>query len=191
MKDKLAVGIVHGSHGLSGELKVVSLSGVSVHFLSMDKVDLVFEEQRRAFDVESVALAYADLVYMKLAGIESPEDAKKYNLWQVEVPREKAHQLEADEWYVADLEGCALWYAQEGGTTSGCTVGEVKRVFEGGAGFLVEAQLSPTCPLLNDAVKLDKAGKPRTVYVPFNDVFIGDVAVDKKRMQLLNLWILE
>ena len=191
MKDKLAVGVVRGSHGLSGEFKVISLSGFTDHFLSMDSVDLVFEDKRLSFKVESATPAHSGLVYMKLAGIESPQDVQKYNRWMVEVSREKAHQLSSNEWYVDDLEGCALWYKKEDLPIDECVVGVVKRVFEGGSGFLVEAQLSPECALLNDSLKLDKAGKPRTVYVPFNDMFIGDVDVEKNRMQLLNLWILE
>ena len=191
MKDKLAVGVVRGSHGLTGEFKVMSLSGFTDHFLSMDSVDLVFEGQRLSFKVESATPAHSSLVYMKLKGIESPQDAQKYNRWTLEVAREKAHQLSEDEWYVSDLEGCALWYEKESLAFDECVVGVVKRVFEGGAGFLVEAELFPACPLLDEVVKLDKAGKPRSVYVPFNNAFIGDVDVEKKRMQLLNLWILE
>ena len=191
MEGKLAVGMVRGSHGLSGELKVMSLSGFTEHFLSMDTVDLVFENQRRQFNVQGVRAAHSSLVYMKLEGIETNEEAQKYNRWTVEVPREKAHTLSSGEWYVADLEGCSLWYKQDGLPPQECCVASVRRVFEGGAGFLVEAELLPSCTFLGDEVKLDKKGKPRTVYVPFKDAFIGDVDVERKRMELLNLWILE
>ena len=191
MEDKLAVGVVRGSHGLTGEIKVESLSGFTDHFLSMDTVDLVFEDQRRQFNVQSVREAYSSLVYMQLEGIESIEEAQKYNRWQVEVPRSKAHALSSGEWYVADLEGCTMWYRQDGLPPDECAVATVRRVFEGGAGFLVEAVMLPTCTFLGDEVKLDKKGKPRTVYVPFKDAFIGCVDIERKRMELLNLWILE
>ena len=62
---------------------------------------------------------------------------------------------------------------------------------EGGSGYLVEILLSESCRLLPENVKKNKKGMCRKVFVPFNKEFFGAVDVEKQRMQLMHLWILE
>ena len=202
MTERFVVGIVRGTHGITGEFKVESTSGEYAHFADMEEVTLTDGTVSKRCTVESVWAGAATL-YMKLAGINSPEEAAKYNRWEIVVPREKAHPLQEGEWYVEDLKGCSVWYGGEtpgeGSTVSAApaalsdemVVGTVTDVMEGGSGYLVEILLSESCPLLDEQVKLTKHGKPRTVYVPFENRFIGTVDVERRQMQLMHLWILE
>ena len=196
MVEQFVVGFVRRSHGLTGEFRVESASGEYSHFADMEEVSLTDGKETKLFKVESTEEASATL-YMKLAGINSPEETAKYNGWEIVVPREKAHPLQKDEWYVEDLKGCSVWYKDTAVSTAPASaseedvVGTVTNVMEGGSGYLVEILLSENCKFLSDDVKRTKSGKMRTVYVPFKNEFIGTVDVDGKKMQLMHLWILE
>ncbi|MBP3367397.1 MAG: 16S rRNA processing protein RimM [Treponema sp.] len=194
--EQFVVGIVRGSHGITGEFKVESTSGEYGHFAGMEEVALTDGTSRKQFAVESVR-AGASILYMKLAGINSPEEAARYNRWEIVVPRKNAHPLQKNEWYIEDLKGCSVWYETEtaGGTApaahENAAIGTVTDVKEGGSGYLVEILLSESCPFLAENVKRGKDGKPRTVFVPFRNEFIGAVDVEGRKMQLMHLWILE
>lgn len=194
MTEQFVVGIVRGSHGITGEFKVESTSGEYGHFANMDEVTLVNESVKKLFKVESTREGF-DTLYMKLAGINSPEEAAKYNRWEIVVPRDKAHPLQEGEWYIEDLKGCSVFYKEAADKAPAVSekdiVGTVTNVIEGGAGYLVEMKLSESCSFLADDVKLNKKGEPKTVYVPFKDQFIGKVDVENKLIQLMHLWILE
>ena len=195
LKDQFVVGIVRGSHGITGEFKVESTSGEYEHFADMDEVTLTNGTVSRLMKIESVSEG-SNILYMKIEGINSPEEAAKFNRWEIVVPREKAHKLQKDEWYIEDLKGCSIWYKETAGDTApafdeNSIVGTVTNVLEGGSGYLVEILLSESCSFLSDDVKPTRKGNPKTVYVPFKDEFIGKVDVDNRQMQLMHLWILE
>ena len=195
LKDQFVVGIVRGSHGITGEFKVESTSGEYEHFADMDEVTLTNGTVSRLMKIESVSEG-SNILYMKIEGINSPEEAAKFNRWEIVVPREKAHKLQRNEWYIEDLKGCSVWYKETAGDTApvfdeNSIAGTVTNVLEGGSGYLVEILLSESCSFLSDDVKLTRKGNPKTVYVPFKDEFIGKVDVDNRQMQLMHLWILE
>lgn len=196
MVEQFVVGFVRRSHGLTGEFRVESASGEYSHFADMEEVSLTDGKETKLFKVESTEEASATL-YMKLAGINSPEEAAKYNGWEIVVPREKAHPLQKDEWYVEDLKGCSVWYKDTAVSTAPAAasqedvVGTVTNVMEGGSGYLVEILLSESCTLIDEGIRLDKNGNPKKVYVPFINQFIGKVDVESKKMELMHLWILE
>ena len=195
MTEQFVVGIVRGTHGVSGEFKVESTSGEYDHFYHMDEVTITDGTNSRQVKIESVKEGN-NVLYMKLAGINSPEDAAKFNRWEIVVPREKAHKLQKDEWYIEDLKGSSVWYKDTAGDTApalddNSVVGTVTNVLEGGSGYLVEIKLSESCRLLGDDIKFNRKGKVNTVYVPFKDEFIGKINIEEKTMQLMHLWILE
>lgn len=195
MTEQFVVGIVRGTHGVSGEFKVESTSGEYDHFYHMDEVTITDGTNSRLVEIESVKEGN-NVLYMKLAGINSPEDAAKFNRWEIVVPREKAHKLQKNEWYIEDLKGSSVWYKDTAGDTApalddNSVVGTVTNVLEGGSGYLVEIKLSESCRLLGDDIKFNRKGKVNTVYVPFKDEFIGKINIEEKTMQLMHLWILE
>ncbi len=196
MTQNFVVGIIRGTHGVTGEFKVESTSGEYDHFSRMKEVTLTDGTVSKPFMVEYTKEAAATL-YMKLAGINTPEEAARFNRWQIVVPRKNARPLQKGEWYIEDLKGCLVWYKETAGSTAPvadsdeCVIGTVTDVTEGGSGYLVEILLSEGCSLLAKDIKFTKSGKIRSVLVPFKEQFIGQVDVEHKRMQLMHLWILE
>ena len=196
MVEQFVVGIVRGTHGITGEFKVESTSGEYGHFADMEEVTLTDGTERKSYSVEYTKEAAATL-YMKLSGINTPEEAAKFNRWQIVVPRKNAHPLQKDEWYIEDLKGCSVWYKDvtAGSTAPGMSdediIGTVTNVMEGGSGYLVEILLSESCRFLANDVKYTKNGEIRKVFVPLSYRFLNEIDVENKRMQLMHLWILE
>lgn len=189
----LTVAFVRGSHGLSGEFRVESASGRYEHIAQLKEVALRLKGQTTLYKVERVE-GSDNAFYMKLAGVDSPEAAKKLNGAELRVSRENANKPNEGEWLIEDLKQCSLVYCEsENGLANGAPVviGSITDVLEGGAGDLLEVVLSESCSLLDDSVKKTSGGKPRTVLVPFNDTHVGKVDVGAKTVQLTHLWILE
>jgi len=219
--EQFVVGFVRGSHGITGEFKVESASGYFDHFFDMTEVTLRNGKtgESKLFKVETVDAGDHDL-YMKLVGINNPEDVKKFTRWEIVVPRDKACPLGENEWYVEDLKKCSLvYYPTEKDLESKngldikvnepVVIGTITDVMEGGSGDLLEVLLAENCDLLDDSIKFgtdengrvlikrDKNGeiikKSRTVYVPLKGEagFIGKVDIENRMVQLMHLWILE
>lgn len=196
MLEEFVVGIVRGSHGVTGEFRVESASGYFEHFEKMKEVTLTDGTKRYKCRVESVSCG-KETLFLKVSGIDTPEKAKEYNKWNIVVPREDAHPLEKNEWYIEDLKGCSVFYedglakSAPASLSEDKVVGTVTDVLEGGAGYLVEISLSESSNLLSEDLKHTADGKVRSVLVPFNKEFIGTVDVEKRMMGLMHLWILE
>ena len=198
--EQFIIGFVRGAHGLAGEFKVESTSGQYEHIAALDEVTLRHGSEQKSYRIEYTEPASSTL-YMKLAGIDSPETAAKLNGWELVVPREYAHSLEKDEWYIEDLKQCSLVYAdlhsrEKDGLAAIAapaeeTVGTITDVLEGGSDDLLEVSLSEGCGLLAENVKKTSSGKTRTVLIPFNGKFIGKVDIKNKTVELMHLWILE
>lgn len=194
----LIIGIIRGTHGLAGKFKVESTSGECEHFFDLDEVALRKDTIEKTYKVESVEGNVNSLI-MKCAGINSPEDAKKLSGSEILVPRNKACPLNEGEFYVEDLKQCKLVYlpnekkpAKLSGlaenTESAIIAGTITDVLEGGAGKLLEVELSESLNIASDST--DKS-KPKRVLVPFKKEFIGTVDIKDKVIQLMHLWILE
>lgn len=193
-KAQLIVGFIRGSHGYSGECKVESASGEYEHLLNLKEVTLQHGNEKKETKVESVSLG-CNTAYVKFAGINSDEDIRKYNRWEIVVPRKYCKPLKKDEWYIEDLRNCSLIYEEKGDSASlnapAQVVGTVTDVLEGGAGYLLEVSISESCNCISEELKKTSSGKPRTVLIPFNNEHVGKVDVKKGTIQLMHLWILE
>ncbi len=197
---RLVVGFVRGSHGVSGEFKVESASGYYEHIevLVNREVALRNGSAEKKCKVISAKSGNGTL-YMKVAEINSPEEAKNFKNWEIVVPQKYAYKPGKDEWYIDDLKGCSLvWNGERvaDGTAPVVsekteTVGTVTDVLEGGAGYLLEVSISESCTCLAEELKRTSDGKTRKVLIPLNYRYVSGVDVKSKTIQLMHLWILE
>lgn len=194
LKEQLVVGFIRGPHGFSGECKVESSSGEYEHIAKLEQVTLRHGDASKEVKVESASLAH-NTVYLKFKGIDSDDEIKKYNRWELVVPRKYAKPLKKDEWYITDLQNCSLvWNGDPAALDAPAAeevVGTITDVLEGGAGYLLEVSLSESCTCISDDIKFTASGKPRKVLIPFNNEHVGKVDVENGRVQLMHLWILE
>jgi 16S rRNA processing protein RimM len=207
MEEQIIVGFIRAPHGVTGEVKVESASGEYDHIVALRNVTLRHSNSSDVpcgTDSKLFSVEYAEFggncVFMKFAGINSPEDARKFNGWEVVVPREYARPLKEGEWYIDDLRNCSLVYENScessivGPAAEAAPVekiGTITDVLEGGAAYLFEVTLSESCSILADDIRLSASGKPRTVLVPFTEEHIGKIDIGNKTVQLMHLWILE
>jgi 16S rRNA processing protein RimM len=140
----LTAGTVGRPHGLDGSFYVVQgvaellFEGASVHVDGHDRRIA----RRAGFDARPI---------VRLQGCEDRDGAQALRGAEILVARETAPQLDEDEWWARDLEGCTV---RDGDRTVGvvarllalpsCEVLEVERA-GGGAALLV--------PLIKDAVR--------------------------------------
>lgn len=163
----LAVGVVRGTHGLDGRLKVESLSGEAEHFFRMAEITVVHKGRNASRRIESVTGSGSSLI-LKLEGTDGVDEARKLvgaELWQ---PRELASPLGDAEYYYRDLCRCELIF-------DGRTAGMITGVSSAAGTDLLEVRCTGET----------------TVLVPFRDEFIGEVNIEKGTVELKAGWILE
>ncbi len=160
MTERLAAGLIRGAHGLEGFVKVSSLSGEDAHFHRLSRCYLRREGQFVACEVEAVKGRGAEL-FLKLAGVSTPEQAAALRGAEIWVDRADASPLAEGEYYLADLCRCRLYRGQE-------ELGRVVSVCEAGAGELLEVE----------------AASGRRFLVPFSGSFLGQVDVAGGRIAL-------
>lgn len=158
--DRLAIGRIGGAFGLTGALKVRSLSGETSHFFALDQVFVGSEGGFETFQVETVQ-PYRDGVLLKFAGVDSPEQGDRLRGREIWVERAHASALGDGEYYVADLCRCRVYQG-------GQEIGTVVSVCEGGNAELLE-------------VERPSGGR---LIVPFSVPFVGDVDVEKGSIHL-------
>jgi len=156
----LAVGVVTGTHGVTGELKIKSLSGEVSHLLGLHEALFRKAGAEKRMRIVAARPQPAGII-AKVEGLESPETAKRLVGWELWVPRTLAAPLASGEYYASDLCRCRLWFGDQ-------EVWAVCSVWDGGPAQLLEI----------------RARDGRTIIVPFTDHFIAEVDLEAGRMVL-------
>lgn len=109
-----------------------------------------------------------DQLLLKFAGVDSPEEAKLLADFELWVPKDQAAPLEEGEVYLADLIGCSLVFAGE-------ARGKVTGFLDGASSVLLEVE------------KTDGSN----CVVPFMEVYLGNIDLTGRTVELKVDWILE
>ncbi|HEY0591216.1 MAG TPA: tRNA (guanosine(37)-N1)-methyltransferase TrmD [Thermoanaerobaculia bacterium] len=132
LDELIAVGVVRRPHGIRGEISVEPLTDDPERFHDLRTVWLVRADRSASekTDVES-ARVHGGRVLVKLAGVDTPERVRELRDWTIEIAPGDARPLDANEFFLHDLEGLTVV------TPAGRTVGTVVSVDEGGGGILL------------------------------------------------------
>jgi 16S rRNA processing protein RimM len=160
LNERLAVGVVTGTHGVAGTLKVKSLSGALEHLLGLREAEFKGRTSHQVLQLEWVRPQPPNVI-VKVRGIDSPEAGRRWVGSELWVARAQAAPLGRGEYYEADLCQCAVWCA-------GREIGRVRSVWDGGA-----------APLLEVA-----ATEGGSFLVPFQDHFVAEVDMEGGRIHL-------
>ena len=144
-----------------------SYSGIFDHFEKLNSVSARKGTVEKTLKVESTRWT-GDHLLLKFVGIDSPEEAKLWADFELWVPRNQAAPLDEGEVYLADLIGCSLVFAGE-------ARGVVKGFLEGASAVLLEVE------------KPDGAA----CVVPFMEVYLGNIDLTGRTIELKVDWILE
>jgi 16S rRNA processing protein RimM len=119
------------THGLKGEVVAELLTDFPERFEELDQVVLVAPDgQQQTRDIEKFRFQ-KDRVVLKLAGYDDVDAAKELVGYEFAVPEADRVQLEDDEFYDWELEGCTVKAGDE-------SIGQVRSVLKtGGAEILV------------------------------------------------------
>ncbi|MDR0220806.1 MAG: ribosome maturation factor RimM [Lachnospiraceae bacterium] len=98
----LQVGVVAGTHGLKGEVKVFPTTDDPERFRKLKQVTLVQGEKAQVRAISAVRFS-GKFVIVKFAGFERIEDVEKLKGSPLLIARGEAVPLNEDEYFVADL----------------------------------------------------------------------------------------
>lgn len=146
MEDLLQVGIITGTHGLKGEVKVFPTTDDKNRFLDLEDVLLDTGKELVELKVEYCKF-FKQFVFVKFKGLDDINQVEQYKRCPLKVTRENAVPLEEDEYYVADLVGLTIV------DDSGVTIGKLDHVIETGANDVYEVVTPDGGRVLLPAIK--------------------------------------
>ena len=126
MEDLLQVGVITGTHGLKGEVKVYPTTDDKDRFMDLTDVILISGKEEIPLKVEYCKF-FKQFVFVKFEGLDDINQVEKYKRCPIMVTRENAVPLEEDEYFIADLIGMTIV------DDSGITLGTLENVIETGA----------------------------------------------------------
>lgn len=146
MEEFFKIGIITGSHGVHGEMKVYPTTDDPRRFKKLKEVFVLKKSGRQLYKVEGARVTPSS-VLIKLEGIDSPEEAVKYRQNELFVDREHAVRLSKNEYFIADLIGLEVR------DESGEKIGELEDVIQTGANDVYQIKYIDGRELLLPAIK--------------------------------------
>ena len=112
--ERITVARIGKTHGVKGYVKVNSFSGSYDHFGDIEEGTLVFRHGKEiSVRIEEV-VPFGDRVLLKFVGYDSPEAARTLTGGELWVDKKHAAPLGKDEYYIADLKGCSVFFWRSG-----------------------------------------------------------------------------
>ncbi len=146
MDEVLQIGIITGTHGLKGEVKVYPTTDDKKRFSDLTEVLLKTDGGMIELQVE-YAKFFKQFVFVKFKGLDDINDVEQYKRCPMMVTRENAVALEEDEYFIADLIGLTIV------DDSGVTIGTLENVIETGANDVYEVVTPDGGHVLLPAIK--------------------------------------
>lgn len=146
MQEEFQVGAIASVHGIKGEVKVFPTTDEPEKFKKLKTVQLRTEKEEREVHLQS-ARFFKNMVIVKFAEFDSPEEAQKYRGASLWIPRKQAVPLKEDEYYRADLMGLTVVNEE------GKEIGVLTDVLETGANDVYEITLADKRVALFPAIK--------------------------------------
>lgn len=127
MDNLLQVGAILDTHGLRGEVKVFPTTDDPGRYNYLEDVILEDKSGKQITLVVEKVRYFKNLVIVKFKDLDNINDVEQYKKCNLYVTRENAVELEADEYFVADLIGLTAK------TDEGEELGQIKDVLTTGA----------------------------------------------------------
>lgn len=159
--DYLEVGKIINTHGLKGEVKVMSWTDFPEDFEKLEYVIAKKRSGEEQLNIKSIKYQKNNLI-IKFDGIDSIEQAELYKNTVLIVPKDALGELPEGVYYIADLIGCTVY------ETNGNEIGILNDVFSTGS---------------NDVYDIKRNGM-KNLYVPIIDGVIEDVDTENKKITI-------
>ena len=129
------IGTILKPQGIKGELKVQSVTPDPDRFFRLEKI-FVLREEKRTFVIENVRIVQG-FVFLKLAGIDSRNEAELLRGQDLYIAEEQLIDLDSGEYFIHDLVGCEVV------TENGRLIGKIVDVMQESSSdiYIVQDQL--------------------------------------------------
>ena len=156
------VGIIVKPQGVKGEVKVKILSPRPERFYDLEKVYIRFDKLQTCL-IENIRISNG-LVFLKLAKIDSRNDAELLRNKEILISEDQLIDLEENEYFVHDLIGCQVV------SEEGLKIGEIEDIIQNSSNdiYIVKNQQGQEVliPAINDVVKdVDINARQVTIHV--------------------------
>ena len=163
MEEYFEIGQIVNTSGLKGVIKVKPFTDDIKKFNSIKTIYVVIKKELKEFQVENVRLN-KNMVFMKLKGIDTVEEAENYRNFYLKVKRDKDEKLETDSYYIVDIIGCKVI------TEENTNLGIVDEVFSTKSNDVYvikdEAGKQILLPAIKDVIKnIDIKNKTITIHL--------------------------
>ena len=145
MVSRFRVGVIAGTHGLRGEVKVFPTTDEPARFLDLEKVILDTGREERTLKIRSVKF-FKKFVILGFEGMDRIEDVEKLKGSELLINREDAIPLEEGEYFIPDLLGLRVK------TDDGRELGVIKDVIETGANNVYDVRNEDGARILIPAI---------------------------------------
>lgn len=114
INNRLIIGLITGTHGIEGRLRVKPLTDEPERFLRLSQCQIL-EAGRfvKEFDVVNAQI-HGRQILLQLSGVDSREEAQKLHGMEIAVDRSNAIELGPDSWFIPDLIGSEVHDEERG-----------------------------------------------------------------------------
>ncbi|QBR72738.1 16S rRNA processing protein RimM [Beijerinckiaceae bacterium] len=162
VKDRILVGRFGAPHGVGGELRLNSFTGVPRAIASYKP--LLDATGTRQFSIAALRPLKDGLFVARIAGVNDREGAKALTNVELYVPRQCLPTVEEEEFYLADLIGLSAM------NETGEPIGKVVQVVNFGAG---------------DILEIARADGGETLLLPFTKAIVPHVDLEAGKVTVV------
>ncbi|HJJ03671.1 MAG: ribosome maturation factor RimM [Clostridia bacterium] len=126
MEEYFEIGQIVNTSGLKGILKIKPFTDDIKKFSNLKTIYIKTKSGLTEFKIEQVRYV-KNMVMLKLAGIDTVEEAEKYRNLYIKILRDQEEELEAGSYYVVDILGCKV------NTDANQELGKIVDVFQTGS----------------------------------------------------------
>lgn len=163
MEEYFEIGQIVNTSGLKGILKIKPFTDDIKKFSNLKTIYIKTKSGLTEFKIEQVRYV-KNMVMLKLAGIDTVEEAEKYRNLYIKILRDQEEELEEGSYYVVDILGCKV------NTDANQELGKIVDVFQTGSNdvYVVKDELGKQVllPAIKDVIKkVDIKNKVITVHL--------------------------
>lgn len=126
MEEYFEIGQIVNTSGLKGILKIKPFTDDIKKFSNLKTIYIKTKSGLTEFKIEQVRYV-KNMVMLKLAGIDTVEEAEKYRNLYIKILRDQEEELEEGSYYVVDIFGCKV------NTDANQELGKIVDVFQTGS----------------------------------------------------------
>jgi 16S rRNA processing protein RimM len=163
MEEYFEIGQIVNTSGLKGVMKVKPFTDDITKFSNLKTIYVSIKKELKEFEIEQARFS-KNMVFLKLKGIDTVEQAEDYRNLYLKIKRNKDEKLEKDSYYIVDILGCKII------TDEGKELGNIADVFSTGSNdvYVVKDELGKQVllPAIKDVIKkVDIKNKVITVHL--------------------------